>query len=80
MFALHTMMIDAANDNYILGGVTMFKTMEKAVEERDCIIDGLKEDYEIDEGDIAYDGNETTIPLNSDSFYTIRIEEVEEAV
>ena len=80
MFALHTMMIDTANDNYVLGGVTLFKTMEKAVKERDAIINELKEDYEIDEGDITFDGNETTIRLNYDSLFTIRIEEVEEAV
>ncbi len=79
LFALHTMSADFVNGIFDLGGVKLFKTFEEAITERDQIVMELRDDYDFEEEavDIRDKGFDIFINLNADSFYQIKIQEIE---
>lgn len=80
LFAIHSMLIDTANDNFILGDVKVFQTKEEAIEERNELIYTLKHsaaaDFTNDDIVMSDDGFRTIIRLTPDSTFKIKIKEV----
>ena len=78
-YAIHTMSIQTVEMDYELGGITLFDTLEEAIEEKNNIISDLQKDFGVEKICGTTKENNECIEIVlyfDDYFYVIKIEKI----